>query len=189
MSNEEKLDNTKAEPATEEKKAEENVATAAEKTSEVKKDKVAEVKNIAASFTNIVTGLFKLQKDSPKLFYGGLGVVVVLILFMMMGGGGSTGQTSTVVNLVRGQSYTLKSTNSYDSKAVVRLVATPGSLAAYDDTEKGDRDGCSNVTQGTRVVVMDFYDAYGEQKAFSKVKIMDGVCKDTIRWTSSNNIK
>lgn len=141
--------------------------------------------------TGVISTLKDLHSESPKVFYGAVGgVVLLLIILSMIGGGSDMNQTvkQTVQGLQIGQQYTLKSANAYDPNATVRLVGTPGNMAAYDDTDKADREGCKHLPTGTRVIVKDFYAAYGNPKAFAKVSPVSGECKDTIGWTSSNNV-
>ncbi len=184
MSNEEKPDSTTE--STEAKEAETQETTAAE-------PKAAEAKEAAMKvLSNVIDTLKQLQKDNPKVFYGGLGVVAVILLFMMMGGGGSGKpaiESKSVANLQVGKQYVLRSPNTYEQDSTVRLVSTPGNLAAYDDTEKADREGCKHLKQGTKVIVKDFYGAYGNPKAFAKVSPVSGECQGAIGWTSSINIQ
>jgi hypothetical protein len=93
-------------------------------------------------------------------------------------------------DLAVGQRYVLKSANAYDPAATVRLVATPGAIAAYDDTEEKDRAGaCQHIVQGTPVSVLDFADAYGKQKTYAKVRIEDGECKGHEAWALAIDIQ
>ncbi len=149
-------------------------------------DKINDAKKAIANLLETIT---KLKASNPKVFYGGLAVLVILILLMMMSGGGSKTVSSIplVQNLTVGQTYVLRAPNSYDAKATVRLVAAPGSMAAYDDTEKADREGCKHLPQGTPVVIKAFDNSYGA-KAFSKVSVNSGKCKGSIGWTLSINI-
>ena len=115
---------------------------------------------------NLVSSLMSLREKNPKVFFGSIGGVAVLLLLMMtMGGNDSKPVISGPVlkDLAIGQRYVLKSANAYDPSATVRLVSTPGAIAAYDDTEEADRNGaCQHIPQGTPVSVLDFADAYGK---------------------------
>ncbi len=139
---------------------------------------------------NMIATLKQLREEKPKVFYGGVGVVVVVLLYLMMSGGNS-GKISgpAVKDLVVGQEYVLRSANTYEQNSTIRLVSTPGSMAAYDDTEKADREGCKHLPQGTRVIVKDFYDAYGKPKTFAKVTPVSGECQGATGWTLSTNIQ
>ncbi|WP_419644415.1 hypothetical protein [Thiolapillus sp.] len=143
-----------------------------------------------------VDALLELKREKPKVFYGGFAgiVLVLLIMIMMMSGGGDTSTSSpatgpAVKNLEIGKRYVLKNPNSYDPTAGVRLVITPGSMPAYDDTEKADRSGCNNLPQGTAVTVKGFYDAYGKKNSFVNVQIEDGECKGRSMWTLAINVQ
>jgi len=141
---------------------------------------------------NLVSSFLSLKEKNPKVFFGGIGGVAVLLLIMMMSGGGSKPIVSGPVlkDLAVGQRYVLKSANAYDPAATVRLVSTPGAIAAYDDTEEADRTGvCQHMPQGTPVSVLDFADAYGRQKAYAKVKIEAGECKGNEGWALAIDVQ
>ena len=142
---------------------------------------------------NLVSSFLSLKEKNPKVFFGGIaGVAVLLILLMTTGGDGSKPKISGPVlkNLAVGQRYVLKSANAYDPAATVRLVSTPGAIAAYDDTEEADRNGaCQHIPQGTPVTVLDFADAYGKQKTYAKVKIEDGECKGHEAWALAIDVQ
>ena len=147
------------------------------------------VKDAKKGIQNLLAAITKLKESNPKVLYGGLAALVILVLFMMMSGGSDTTISSpSVQNLTIGNNYVLREPNAYDSKATIRLVGTPGSMAAYDDTEKADREGCKHLAQGTPIVIKSFFDAYGKKNAFSKVSVLSGDCKGTIGWTLSINV-
>ena len=154
------------------------------------KQTVDAAKNTAG---NMLSSLLSLKEKNPKVFFGGIGgAVVVLILLMSMGGGSSKPTISgpAIKDLAVGQRYKLKSANAYDPAATVRLVSTPGAIAAYDDTEEADRSGaCQHIPQGTTVSVLEFADAYGKQKAYAKVKVEDGDCKGNEAWALAIDIQ
>ena len=139
---------------------------------------------------NAISSFLKLKEDSPKVFYGAIGGVVVVVLFFMMSGGSSTSSHTVLKTLVVGQQYQLKAINSADKNAMVRLVSVPGSIAAYDDTEKDDREGdCKHMPQGVRVSVMDLQDYAGEEDSFARVKFLSGKCEGKDAWTLSVNVQ
>jgi len=142
---------------------------------------------------NLVSSFLSLKEKNPKVFFGAIGgVVVLLLLMMMMGGDGSKPPISgpSIKDLAIGQRYVLKSANAYDPSATVRLVSTPGAIAAYDDTEEADRSGaCQHMAQGTPVSVLEFADAYGKQKAYAKVRIEEGECKGTEAWALAIDVQ
>jgi hypothetical protein len=145
------------------------------------------------SLGNLISLLLNLKEKNPKVFFGAIGgLVVLLVLMMMTGGDGSKPSISGPVlkDLVVGQRYILKSANAYDPAATVRLVSTPGAIAAYDDTEEADRSGvCQHMPQGTPVSILDFADAYGKQKAYAKVKIEEGECKGNEGWALAIDVQ
>ena len=142
---------------------------------------------------SFISSFLSLKETNPKVFFGSIGGIVVLIVLMMsMGGSSSKPPLSGPVlkDLVIGQQYTLKSANSYDPSATVRLVGTPGTIAAYDDTEEADRSGaCQHMAQGTPVSVLEFADAYGKQKAYAKVRVESGDCKGNEAWALAIDIQ
>lgn len=141
---------------------------------------------------NLISSLLSLKEKNPKVFFGSIGGAAVLLIIIMMSGGDSKPTVSGPVlkDLAVGQRYTLKSANAYDPAATVRLVSTPGAIAAYDDTEEADRTGaCQHIPQGTPVSVLDFADAYGKQKAYAKVKIEEGECKGNEGWALAIDVQ
>lgn len=147
--------------------------------------------SVADKFGNFISMVLQLKEKNPKVFYGAVGGVV-LLLILMMSGGEQAKQVSgpTIKNLAVGQKYVLKSANSYDPAATVRLVAVPGAIAAYDDTEEADRNTpCQHIVQGTPVTVQELQDAYGTKNAFVKVVIDDGECKGKDGWALAIDVQ
>jgi hypothetical protein len=142
---------------------------------------------------NLVSSFLSLKEKNPKVFFGAIGgVAILLVLMMTMGGDGSKPTISgpALKNLAVGQRYVLKSANAYDPSATVRLVSTPGAIAAYDDTEEADRSGaCQHIPQGTPVSILDFADAYGKQKAYAKVRVEEGECKGNEAWALAIDVQ
>ena len=143
---------------------------------------------------NMVSSFLSLKESNPKVFFGSLGgVAVLLVLLMTMGGDDGAKPVISgpaLKDLAIGQRYVLKSANAYDVAATVRLVATPGTIAAYDDTEEKDRSSvCQHIAQGTPVSVLEFADAYGKQKSYAKVRIEDGDCKGTEAWALAIDVQ
>ena len=147
-----------------------------------------ENKSVATAKTIIsdqMAAMMSLKEKNPKAFYGIVAVVLLPILLMMFGGGDEPTPVSgpTIKEFTVGQKAVLKSPNTVDPSATVRLVPVPGTLAAYDDTEEKDRNEvCQHFPQNTPVEVVDFSDAYGKKKMFVKVKIVEGDCKDKDGW-------
>jgi len=140
---------------------------------------------------NAVASFLSLKDKNPKVFYGAIAGIVLLLLIIMMSGDDGKPVVSgpAVTNVVAGQSYILKSPNSYDDSSTVRLTSVPGSMAAYDDTEEDDRKGCLHLPQGTPVTVKDLTDAFGKKNAFAKVESEAGKCKGKGGWTLAINIQ
>ena len=143
---------------------------------------------------NLVSSFLSLKESNPKVFFGSIGgVAVLLVLMMTMGGDGGTKPTISgpaLKDLAVGQRYVLKSANAYDPAATVRLVSTPGAIAAYDDTEEADRSGaCQHIPQGTPVSVLEFADAYGKQKTYAKVRVEEGACKGNEGWALAIDVQ
>lgn len=140
---------------------------------------------------SLLSSFLQLKTDNPKVFYGVVGGVVLLLLIMMFSGGGSSSSSSRArKQLIEGQRYVLQTPNTYDKNATIRLVATPGNIAAYDDTEEDDRvGGCKHMPQGTPVTILQFQDFAGKSNAFAQVQFEQGECKGQTAWTLSINIK
>ena len=170
-----------------------NDENSTEKESAPKSENTGDKKaSVMETVGNIIASILKLKEEKPKVLYGGVGVVVILILIMMMSGGSSEKNLEAnyrAANLVVGKNYVLRSPNAYDNKATVRLVSAPGSLEAYDDTEKADRSGCKHLPQGTKVTLQKLADAYGKTGAFGQVTVLEGECKGQSNWTLTVNIQ
>jgi hypothetical protein len=141
---------------------------------------------------NMISLLLSLKENNPKVFFGAIGGLVILLLVLMMSGGNEAKLVSgpVIKNLAVGQKYVLKSANSYDPAATVRLVGVPGALAAYDDTEEADRNAaCQHIPQGTPVSVLELQDAYGTKNAFVKVQMEDGECKGKDGWALAIDVQ
>lgn len=142
---------------------------------------------------NAVSLILSLKEENPKVFFGAIGGIVLLLLILIMSGGGDDAKLPAgpkIKDLAIGQKYVLKSANSYDPAATVRLVAVPGAIAAYDDTEEADRNTpCQHIPQGTSVTVQELQDAYGTKNAFVKVLIDDGECKGKDGWALAIDVQ
>jgi hypothetical protein len=166
-------------------KTEENVNQAEENVNKPE----SSAKNIVG---NLISSMSSLKEKNPKVFFGAIGGVVVLLVIVMMSGGGSSKSVSgpAIKNLVVGQKYVLKSPNTYDKAATIRLVAVPGTIAAYDDTEEDDRNAaCKHMPQGTPVTVTDLQDFSGKKNAFAKVQMLEGECQGRDGWVLSINVQ
>ena len=165
--------------------ANESVESADESTNKTT-EKVNEASNAAG---NVISKIMEIKESNPKVFYGGIGGLVVIILIMMMSGGNNKNlPVKKMANLSIGQTYELKGVNTYDSAAKIRLVAVPGSMAAYDDTEAEDRKGaCKQMPQGTKVKLLQVQEAFGSAK-FVEVEMIDGECAGKKGWAVSTNL-
>ncbi len=140
---------------------------------------------------NFIANLLALKDDNPKVFFGGIGAVVVLLIIILMSSGSNKSipkfsQTPIII----GNEYKLQGANNSAPEATVRLVAVPGSMAAFDDTEEADRSGCKHMAQGTRVKALQTQAAYGKDDAFVQVEILDeGECKGQKGWALGIDLK
>jgi hypothetical protein len=140
---------------------------------------------------NQIAAFMGLKEKNPKAFYGILVTLLLPVLILMMSGGESNSVSGpTIKELAIGQKYSLKSPNTVDPSATVRLVPVPGTLAAYDDSEEEDRKAvCQHMPTGTPVEVMEFSDFGGKKKMFVKVKIAEGECKDKDGWVLAIDVQ
>ncbi len=149
------------------------------------------VGSLKTTVSNQIAAMMSLKESNPKAFYGILAAVILPILIIMMSGGESkTVSGPTIKALAIGQKYSLKSPNTVDPSAKIRLVPVPGTLAAYDDSEEADRNApCQHMAQGTPIEVMEFSDFGGNKKMFVKVKVTDGECKDKDGWVLAIDVQ
>lgn len=157
---------------------------------EVVEDISEAVEDIADVAESKVSKLMALKESNPKVFFGGIaGLALIIILFFMISGGPKKSlPMAKIANISVGQSYQLKGVNTYDPDATVRLVAVPGSLAAYDDTEEADREGeCQHMPSGTKVKAVQIQESFGTTK-FIQVEMLEGECAGQKGWVISNNL-
>ena len=145
----------------------------------------------ASTVSNVLTTFLDLKDSNPKVFFGIIGgVVVLLIALFSMGGSDPKLPVHQNKPVVIGQSYILKGANAYDAQATIRLVAVPGSMAAYDDTEEADREGgCKHIPSGTPVKVTQAQDAFGKKDLFVEVEMNSGECAGTRGWALAVNLQ
>jgi hypothetical protein len=156
----------------------------------------AEPAQVAPSTTteaakNVLESFLALKDSNPKVFFGAIGgVAAILALFLFSGGSNPKLPVHQSKPVVVGQNYVLKSANAYDQNATIRLVAVPGSMAAYDDTEENDRDGgCKHIAENTPVKVTQSQDAYGKKDVFVEVEMLSGECEGKKGWALSINLQ
>jgi hypothetical protein len=137
--------------------------------------------------------MMELKEKNPKVFFGVVGGVVFLLLVIMMSGGDSKVMPGpSAKNLVAGQRYVLKNPNTYEVESPIQLVAVPGAISAFDDSEdedKGKVESCRRIAQGTAITVTEFQDFAGKKNAFAKVQVEDGVCKGSSGWVLSIDVQ
>ncbi|WFP52183.1 hypothetical protein PL263_09165 [Methylomonas sp. EFPC3] len=147
----------------------------------------------AAAAGNALAGFLALKESNPKVFYGAIGGAAVVLLALVFSGGSDPKlPVHQQKPLVSGQNYVLKSPNTYDPNATVRLVSVPGSLAAYDDTEENDRDGaCKHMPMNTPVKLTQIQnDPSDKNLVWAEVEISaSGECQGRRAWTSSINLQ
>ena len=142
-----------------------------------------------AAAANVLASVLALREANPKVFYGGLAGVLLLLIFILSGGSDAKLPVHQSKAVVVGQNYVLKSANAYDANATIRLVSVPGSMAAYDDTEENDREGCKHITDGTPVKVVQSQDAYGKKDVFVEVEMTSGECEGKRGWALAINLQ
>ena len=138
---------------------------------------------------NVLASVLALSEANPKVFYGGVAGVLLLLIFMFSGGSDAKLPVHQSKAVVVGQNYLLKSANAYDPNATIRLVSVPGSMAAYDDTEENDREGCKHIPDGTPVKVVQSQDAYGKKDVFVEVEMTSGECEGKRGWALAINLQ
>ncbi len=171
----------------------ENVKETVEEVVETVTEKVEEVaENVtdAVEESGAVAKIMALKDSNPKVFFGAIGGLVVVILLLLMSGGGKNPLPQPKqVNLVNGNTYTLKGVNSYGADAKIRLVAVPGSMAAYDESEKEGKEGnCKSMPEGTKVKLLSTQEALGGV-TFVELEILDAKgCEGRKGWTTANDL-
>jgi hypothetical protein len=138
--------------------------------------------------------MMDLKEKNAKVFFGAVGGLVLLLIVIMMSGGGDSNivSSSKIKNLVTGQRYVLKNPNTYEIESPIQLLAVPGAIAAFDDSEdadKGKPESCRRIAQGTAVSILDFQDFAGKKNAFVKVQVEDGQCKDSSGWVLAIDVQ
>ncbi|MGZ4968419.1 MAG: hypothetical protein ACXWFX_01810 [Methylobacter sp.] len=141
----------------------------------------------------LFSSMMSLKEKNPKVFFGIVGGVVLLFIVMMIGGEDS-GIVSgpSAKNLVSGQRYVLKNPNTYEVESPIQLLAVPGAIAAFDDSEdeeKGKVESCRRIAQGTPITIVDFQDFAGKKNAFVKVQVEDGECKGSSGWVLAIDVQ
>jgi hypothetical protein len=165
----------------------ENVAT------ETPAPEATPAENVAAaeSKANPIAGFMALKETNKNAFFGvigGVGVIVVTLIALGFGGSDEVLKKAESKGLAAGQKYTLKSPNvATDGTEVptIRLVSTPGAIAAFDDDENKTEE-CRKFPVGTNVTVLDKQEQ--SSVVYAKVQIDEGSCNGTIGWVLGINL-
>ncbi len=179
----------------------ENVTEAAEKVADTVSDAVEDVVESVTDTVedvietveegNVVSKIMAFKESNAKVFFGIIAAVLLLVLYMLFSGGSANKPVpaSRSVNLSIGSTYTLKGINNFGANTKIRLVAVPGSMAAYDESEiDGSGGTCKEMSEGTKVKLLQIQDAFGGAKFVELEIIAAGECSGKKGWASSNNL-
>lgn len=139
---------------------------------------------------NPIAGFLALKESNKNAFYGiigGVGAIVVALLALGTGGDDEILKKANTQSIASGQKYTLKSPNAAAEGGevlTVRLVSTPGAIAAFDDEE--NKEECRKFPVGTNVTVLDKQQM--SNVVYAKVQIDEGSCSGTIGWVLGINL-
>jgi len=171
----------------------ETVEEVVETVKETVEDAVESVKETVDDIeeSNAASKIMDLKESNPKVFFGAIAALVIVVLMFVMGGGSDIPlPKQRQVNLSIGNTYTLKGVNTTSEDAKVRLVAIPGSVAAYDESDedgKADTD-CKHIAQGTKVKLLQTQEAFGSA-TFVELEILGSDrCAGRKGWATSNNL-
>lgn len=143
------------------------------------------------SVASAIASAKALKESNASLFYGivgGVGAVVLTLLALGLGGNDEILKKAESKGIAAGQKYTLKSPNVATDGAevpTIRLVATPGAIAAFDDDENKTEE-CRKFPVGTNVTVLDKQEQ--SSVVYAKVQIDEGSCSGTIGWVLGINL-
>ncbi|MEI6747474.1 MAG: hypothetical protein WCL34_16040 [Methylococcaceae bacterium] len=156
----------------------------------------AKIETVAAEpkanpMADAMASVTDMKENNPKMFYGIVtGVAGIVLMLAMLSGNEKVLPSSAPKSLAAGQKYTLQSPNASaedGEQTIIRLVATPGAIAAFDDDENKTEE-CRKFPEGTHVTVLDKQDAFGKKDVFAKVQIDEDVCNGTIGWVLAVNL-
>lgn len=140
--------------------------------------------------TNPLAGFLALKESNAATFYGvigGVSAIVVALLALGFGGDDEILKKANTQSIAAGQKYVLKSPNAAAEGGEVlsvRLVATPGAIAAFDDDE--NKEECRKFPVGTNVTVLDKQQT--SNVVYAKVQVDEGSCSGTIGWVLGINL-
>lgn len=141
--------------------------------------------------TSILASLMALKESNANMFYGivgGVGAIVLALVVLGFGGGNGVLKKAESKGLAAGQKYTLKSPNAAaegNETLTVRLVSSPGAVAAFDDDENKTEE-CRKFPVGTNVTVLDKQET--GTVVYAKVQVDEGSCSGTIGWVLGINL-
>lgn len=139
---------------------------------------------------NPVAGFLALKESNASAFYGiigGVGAIVVALLALGTGGDDEILKKANTQSIASGQKYTLKSPNAAvegGEALTVRLVSTPGAIAAFDDED--NKEECRKFPVGTNVTVLDKQQT--ANVVYAKVQVDEGSCSGSIGWVLGINL-
>ncbi|MEY2666607.1 MAG: hypothetical protein RLZZ384_778 [Pseudomonadota bacterium] len=141
--------------------------------------------------SGILASLLALKESNANAFYGivgGVGALLLALVMLGLGGGDEVLKKADTKSLAAGQKYSLKSPNAAaegNEVLTVRLVSTPGAMAAFDDDENKTEE-CRKFPVGTNVTVLDKQES--GTVVYAKVQIDEGSCSGTIGWVLGINL-
>jgi hypothetical protein len=144
----------------------------------------------ANPIAGVIASVMELKENNAKVFYGVVaGVIGVVLMLTMLGSGGDEIlKKAETKGITAGQKYTLKSPNAAaedGEQTIIRLVATPGAIAAFDDDENKTEE-CRKFPEGTHVTVLDKQES--SNVMYAKVQIDEEACNGTIGWVLGINL-
>jgi hypothetical protein len=140
--------------------------------------------------SGVFASLLALKESNANAFYGivgGVGAMLLALVMLGLGGGDEVLKKADTKSLAAGQKYSLKSPNAAaegNEVLTVRLVSTPGAIAAFDDDE--NKEECRKFPVGTNVTVLDKQES--GTVVYAKVQIDEGSCSGTIGWVLGINL-
>ncbi len=169
----------------------ENAATVETPVEASSTPETTKVETAANPITGALASAMALKESNAKLFYGiagGVGAILLTLLMLGFGGSDEILKKAESKGIAAGQKYTLKSPNVATDGAEVpsiRLVSTPGAIAAFDDDENKTEE-CRKFPVGTNVTVLDKQEQ--SNVVYAKVQIDEGNCSGTIGWVLGINL-
>ncbi|MEE2767531.1 MAG: hypothetical protein VX679_08325 [Pseudomonadota bacterium] len=123
--------------------------------------------------TKIINTIVGLKESNPKAFYGGIAVLLLLFVFNFVGSGAEDSKTMST-NLVKGDTYTLKSPNG----GRVLLMGMP----TFGSAGSGEKTNVCTVKAGTKATLEEW--TVVNFIHYVKVKPQGEQCDGKSGWTS-----